>query len=124
MMESLRVFIIEDDKLYGEMLRFHLSLNPDNEVFFFRSGKECIDNLYLNPDFISLDYSLPDTSGLDILKKTQAFKPGLPVVMVSGQEDVGTARTPERTRPAPQCPCRFDRAGRKDMDRRRRRPAH
>jgi two-component system response regulator AtoC len=91
MIESLRVFIIEDDKIYGEMLRFHFSLNPDNEVFLFHSGKECIDNLYLNPDFISLDYSLPDTSGLDILKKIQAFKPGLPVVMVSGQEDVGTA---------------------------------
>ena len=90
-MESLKVFIVEDDKLYGEMLRHHLSLNPDNEVYLFHSGKDCISNLYLKPDFISLDYSLPDTSGLDVLKKIHAFKPGLPVVMVSGQEDVGTA---------------------------------
>ena len=52
MMESLRVFIVEDDKLYGEMLRYHLALNPDNEVLSFTTGKECIDNLYKDPDFI------------------------------------------------------------------------
>ena len=68
-MESLKVFIVEDDKLYGEMLRYHLALNPDNEVLLFSTGKECIDNLYQDPDFISLDYSLPDTSGLEVLQK-------------------------------------------------------
>ncbi len=50
MKESLRVFIIEDDKLYGEMLRYHLSLNPLYEVLLFNTGKGCIDNLYQNPD--------------------------------------------------------------------------
>jgi two-component system response regulator AtoC len=90
-MESLKVFIVEDDKLYGEMLRYHLALNPDNEVLLFSTGKECIDNLYQDPDFISLDFSLPDTSGLEVLQKIHAYKPKLPVVIVSGQEDVNTA---------------------------------
>lgn len=90
-MESLKVFIVEDDKLYGDLLRYHLTLNPDNEVFLFRSGQECIDHLYLNPDFISLDYSLPGMSGLDILKKIREYNPKLPVVIVSGQNDVETA---------------------------------
>jgi len=90
-MESLKVFIVEDDKLYGDLLRYHLSLNPDNEVFLFNSGQDCLDHLYLNPDFISLDYSLPDMSGLDILQKIRAYNPKLPVVMVSGQDDVETA---------------------------------
>jgi DNA-binding NtrC family response regulator len=90
-MESLKVFIVEDDKLYGDLLRYHLSLNPDNEVFLFRSGQECLDNLYLNPDFISLDYSLPDMSGMDILQKIREYNPKLPVVIVSGQEDIETA---------------------------------
>jgi len=90
-MESLKVFIVEDDKLYGEMLRYHLALNPDNEVFLYTTGKDCIDNLYLDPDFISLDYSLPDTSGLEVLQKIHIYNPKLPVVIVSGQEDVKTA---------------------------------
>ena len=91
MMESLKVFIVEDDKLYGEMLRYHLALNPDNEVLLFTTGKECVDNLYRNPDFISLDYSLPDISGLDVLQKIHAYNAKLPVVIVSGQDDVKTA---------------------------------
>jgi two-component system response regulator AtoC len=90
-MESLKVFIVEDDKLYGDLLRYHLSLNPDNEVTLFNSGQDCLDNLYLNPDFISLDYSLPDMSGLQILQKIREYNPKLPVVMVSGQEDIETA---------------------------------
>jgi len=85
------VFIVEDDKLYGEMLRYHLALNPDNEVFLYSTGKECIDNLYLDPDFISLDYSLPDTSGLEVMQKIHAYNAKLPVVIVSGQDDVNTA---------------------------------
>ena len=72
-MESLKVFIVEDDKLYGEMLRYHLALNPDNEVILYATGKECIENLYLDPDFISLDYSLPDTSGLEVMQKILIF---------------------------------------------------
>ncbi len=92
-MESLKVFIVEDDKLYGEMLRYHLALNPDNDVLLFRTGKECLDNLYRDPDFISLDYSLPDISGLEVLQKIHEYNPKLPVVIVSGQEDVNTAVT-------------------------------
>ncbi len=91
MMESLRVFIVEDNKLYGDMLRYHLALNPDNKVLLFATGKECIDNLYQNPDFISLDYSLPGMLGLEVLKKIKEFNPEIPVVMVSGQEDITTA---------------------------------
>lgn len=91
MMESLKVFIVEDDKLYGDMLRYHLALNPDNEVLLFATGKDCIDNLYQDPDFISLDYSLPDMSGLDVLQKIRAYNNKIPVVIVSGQEDVKTA---------------------------------
>jgi DNA-binding NtrC family response regulator len=90
-MESLKVFIVEDDKLYGDMLRYHLALNPDNEVLLFATGKDCIDNLYQDPDFISLDYSLPDMSGLDVLQKIRAYNNKIPVVIVSGQEDVKTA---------------------------------
>lgn len=90
-MESLKVFIVEDDKLYGDMLRYHLALNPDNEVVLFSTGKECIDNLYQDPDFISLDYSLPDMSGLDVLQKISGYNGKLPVVIVSGQDDVNTA---------------------------------
>lgn len=90
-MDSFRIFIVEDDTLYGEMLKYHISLNPDYEVELFKSGSDCLKNLYKNPGMISLDYSLPDISGLEVIKKIRDFNPDLPVVIVSGQEDVSTA---------------------------------
>ncbi|HPD64643.1 MAG TPA: sigma-54 dependent transcriptional regulator [Bacteroidia bacterium] len=90
-MESFKIFIVEDDRLYGELLAFNLSLNPDYEVELFTTGQECVSNLYKNPSAISLDYSLPDMTGFEVLEKIKKYNPEIPVVIVSGQEDVSTA---------------------------------
>jgi DNA-binding NtrC family response regulator len=90
-MSPFKIFIVEDDPLYGEMLKYHLSLNPDNEVVKFETGAECLKNLYKNPSLISLDYSLPDMSGFEVIKKVKEFNADIPIVVVSGQEDVATA---------------------------------
>ena len=90
-MTPFKIFIIEDDELYGEMLKYHMSLNPDNEVHLYTTGTESLKNLYKNPDLISLDFGLPDISGHDVVKKIKEHNPNLPIVIVSGQEDVSTA---------------------------------
>ncbi len=87
----LRIFIIEDDEMYGKVLRHQLSLNPDNEVSLFQSGKEFLKHLHQKPDLITLDYSLPDMTCQEILKRIVEFDKDLAVVIVSGQEDIGTA---------------------------------
>ncbi len=71
-MNSFKIFVVEDDPLYGEMLKYHLSLNPDNEVIKFETGSECIKNLYQAPSLISLDYSLPDMSGFEGRKRLRS----------------------------------------------------
>ncbi len=90
-MDVLKIFVVEDNELYAKMTNHHLSLNPDNEVEIFRKGKECLDNLYKRPDLIFLDYSLPDLSGIEVLRKIKQTHPEIPVIIVSGQEDVSTA---------------------------------
>ena len=65
-MNPFTIFIVEDDPFYGEMLKYHISLNPDYIVEKFETGKEFLKNLYKNPSVVSLDYSLPDLSGLEI----------------------------------------------------------
>ncbi|GAB4312000.1 MAG: sigma-54 dependent transcriptional regulator [Bacteroidales bacterium] len=90
-MSSFKIFVVEDDPLYGEMLKYHLSLNPDNEVIKFTTGEECLKNLHQNPSLISLDFSLPDMSGFEVIKKVRAYNPDIPIIVVSGQEDVATA---------------------------------
>ncbi|MBI9037113.1 MAG: sigma-54-dependent Fis family transcriptional regulator [Bacteroidales bacterium] len=90
-MEPLKIFVVEDDSIYGKMLKYHLSLNPDYDVHLFATGGEFLKNIYKNPSVISLDFRLPDISGFEVIKKIQEFNPELPIIIVSGQEDVSTA---------------------------------
>lgn len=86
-----RIFIVEDEPIYLKTIKYIVELNPDNEVYCFTSGKECINNLHKRPDIITLDYYLPDMSGSEILKHIKSFDPDISVIMLSGQTDVSTA---------------------------------
>jgi DNA-binding NtrC family response regulator len=90
-MQQFRIFVVEDDPWYGKILEYQLSQNPDHIVTLFTTGKECIKNLSQKPDLVSIDYSLPDIDGVGLLKAIKDFNSNLPVVVISGQEDVNTA---------------------------------
>lgn len=90
-MDSFKIFIVEDDPFYGRLLKHHLSLNPDYEVELFASGKDCLQELYRKPDVVSVDYGLPDMNGDVLLNKIRAVNSNVPVVIISGQEDIATA---------------------------------
>jgi DNA-binding NtrC family response regulator len=60
-------------------------------VVKFTSAKEIIANLHLQPDVITLDYSLPDMNGDEVLKRIKTELPNTAVVVISGQENVSTA---------------------------------
>jgi len=85
------IFILEDDLIFAKIMAYHLSLNPDYEVEVFQDGKSLLANLYKNPSVITLDYNLPGMTGLEVLTKIREFNPDLPVVIVSGQQDISTA---------------------------------
>lgn len=90
-METYRIFIVEDDPWYGEILEYHLSLNPDNQIHRFTTAKDCLNHLHLKPNVITVDYSLPDANGAELFKKIQKVNQHIPVIIISGQEDVTTA---------------------------------
>lgn len=90
-MTSLKIFLVEDDSFFGETLKFHLKLNPDFDVYLFSTGKECLDNLFLKPDIICLDFGLPDIKGDALLKKIQETNNKIPIIIISGQEDIEVA---------------------------------
>lgn len=90
-MKSLKIHLVEDDPFFGEALKYHLKLNPDYEVTLFQNGKDCLNNLYLKPDILCLDFNLPDISGDKLLKKIQETNNAIPVIIISGQEDIEVA---------------------------------
>ena len=91
MMTSFHIIVAEDDPWYAELLQYHLSMNPDYRVEIVKSGKELLSKLSQKPDVITLDYSLPDMQGSELLKRIKSESPGTQVVVVSGQEDIKTA---------------------------------
>jgi DNA-binding NtrC family response regulator len=91
MESTIKIFVVEDDPTYRKFLKYVLSLNPDFEVEFFTSGSDCLNHLHLKPNIIALDYSLPDMSGEEVLKKVKSFNNTIQVIIVSAQEKIGTA---------------------------------
>ncbi len=89
--DPVKIFVVEDDPAYTKFLKYVLGLNPDYEVEFFSTGKECIANLHKNPDVITLDYSLPDQPGERVLDQIRQYNPDINVIIVSAQEKIGTA---------------------------------
>jgi len=90
-MNNYRIFIVEDDPWYGEILTYHLSLNPDYLVTRFETGKECLANMHLKPDLITIDFSLPDIKGDELYKKIKDSNSQLPVIFISSQEQISVA---------------------------------
>lgn len=88
---GFKIFIVEDDPWYGQILEYHLGLNPDYEVRKFETGKDLLSHLHLKPDLITLDFSLPDMKGDDLYRKIRNASPELPVIVISSQEDIAVA---------------------------------
>lgn len=90
-MSQFKIFIIEDDPFYGELLKYHLSLNPDYEITLYNSAKHCLDNLYKNPAVICMDFGLPDMTGDKLLASIKSINNSIPVVVISGQDKISVA---------------------------------
>jgi DNA-binding NtrC family response regulator len=89
--DPVKIFVVEDDPAYTKFLKYVLGLNPDFEVEFYTTGKDCVNNLHKNPMVITLDYSLPDMPGEKVLNQIRGYDPNINVIIVSAQEKIGTA---------------------------------
>jgi len=89
--DPVKIFVVEDDPSYTKFIKYILGLNPDFEVTVFETGKDCINNLYHKPSIITLDYTLPDMPGENVLSEIKAFDNSIQVIIISAQEKIGTA---------------------------------
>lgn len=55
-----KIFIVEDDAMMVTLMRQTLSKNPNYEIQHFESAEDCLNNLHLNPDIVTIDYHLPE----------------------------------------------------------------
>ncbi len=88
--KPFKIFVVEDSEWYNRLLVHALSLNPDFEIKSFFNGKDFLNSLYESPDIVTLDYRLPDFTGLDILKRIREENSDVQVILISEQEDIDT----------------------------------
>lgn len=89
--ETVCIYVVDDDITYCSSLAHYLSLNPDYRVKTFHSAKALKASLHENPDVVTLDYSLPDMKGDDLLSHVIQESPESKVIIISGQEDIKVA---------------------------------
>jgi two-component system cell cycle response regulator CtrA len=84
----MRVLLVEDDTSTARSIQLMLELEAFN-LYTTHLGEEAVDlgKLY-DYDIIILDLSLPDISGLDVLRSLRVSKVPTPVLILSGQDDV------------------------------------
>ncbi|UPQ76114.1 sigma-54-dependent transcriptional regulator [Chryseobacterium nepalense] len=87
----MKIFLVDDDPFFAEMLKYYLQLNPDYNVHICNTGKECLSALYQAPDIICIDFGLPDLQGDELFTQIKNLYPDLPIIVISGQENIEVA---------------------------------
>jgi DNA-binding NtrC family response regulator len=85
---TYKIFVVEDDEFQGKLMQKALERIPDAEVHIFTEPEDCLNNLHLNPDVISIDYYLPGMNGMEMLEKIKNYNNAINCIIVSGQEKV------------------------------------
>ena len=85
-----RIFVVEDSEWYNRLLVHTLSLDPDYVVKSFYNGRDFLKCLNEFPDIVTLDYRLPDITGLEVLKRIRQENADIQVILISEQKDIDT----------------------------------
>ena len=86
-----RTFIVDDDPFWTAMLTQMLTDLGYENIVTFSNGKDCIDNLHLNPSLVFLDYQMEEMDGLEVLQQVKNYYPGIGVVFCTAHEDLSVA---------------------------------
>jgi len=88
-MRSIRILLVDDHRMFREMLRIPLEAEPGfNVVGEAGSGAQALVAVEaLCPDVAVLDIALPDMSGIEVAKKITAMHPRCHIVALSGYAD-------------------------------------
>lgn len=83
-----KIFLIDDDEMYSNIIRLSLEENDHYDVQVFHSGEAFFGEFHLQPDIVVIDYNLPGMCGIDILKKIRENSKEMGTILLSGQDKV------------------------------------
>ncbi|MGB0430158.1 MAG: sigma-54-dependent transcriptional regulator [Bacteroidia bacterium] len=83
-----KVFVVEDDIFYSKLIKNALEKQDNYDITVFENGTDAIENLYQNPDVITIDHNLPDMSGIELLEKVKLTNNTIVPIYMSGQDEI------------------------------------
>ena len=85
--EQPRILIVEDDAVHADLMAESISdYFPKATVDIVERGSQCLASRLEQYDVILLDYGIPDTDGVTLLKQIHE-RCSVPVIMVTGQRE-------------------------------------
>ena len=84
------ILVVDDEQLIRWSLTERLRSEPF-EVLEAETGAEALDKLREGVDLVLLDYRLPDTDGVTVLRKIKEFDPDILVILLTAYANVETA---------------------------------
>jgi DNA-binding NtrC family response regulator len=82
-----KVAIVEDNEMYASILEQALK-DKGYPVVVFQNGQDFLNRIHDDFSILSLDHGLEGISGMEVLKQVHKLRPKLPVIFLSGQDDV------------------------------------
>jgi DNA-binding NarL/FixJ family response regulator len=91
-MKTIRVYIVDDERLVREGLRMRLGMERDLSVVGEAvDGESALRDVpSARPDVVVMDVELPSVDGIETARALLAASPGFAVVMLSMHDDAGT----------------------------------
>lgn len=84
-MAKKTILIIDDEEQFGKLLKLNLEATTEYAGLTATTGEEGLRLVREHkPDLVLLDIMMPDTDGLEVLKRIKAILPQVPVAMVTG----------------------------------------
>ena len=91
-MSTRTIYVVDDDDDVRLSLQSLLSVLPNTLVWGFRSGDAFLERAEeLGPGVILLDYHMPGSTGLDVLRAIRPYGPKFVAVILTGHGEVSLA---------------------------------
>jgi len=88
---KIRVLMVDDEAQFRETTRKILN-KKGFDTLLAADGREALAQLDANPDVVVLDIRMPGMDGHAVLQEIGRLQPEMPVIMLTGHGDLGSAR--------------------------------
>jgi two-component system, chemotaxis family, chemotaxis protein CheY len=83
-----KVFVIEDNKTEGMLLKLCLGSIKNISIKNYTLGQDLLNDMFEEPDIVIADMMLPDITGEELIRKVKDDNPSTEIIVVSAQREI------------------------------------